>query len=135
MTKTNMEIINFINFARDYMKEHEKPTKFRYALERMEKRALKVHETYAEGIAEANIENAATDKDGAILTDEKGNFRYTKDGIRKRNQEHRALLEKAVEIEPYMATEVPDDLSAQAKQVCGGFVIPAEPAAPEEEPQ
>lgn len=124
MKKTNLQIINFINFARFYLKEHTEPTKFRYALERMEKRAAKVHELFIEKLADINIEHAATDKDGALLTDQNDGFRFTKEGIRARNKARKELLEAAVELEPYIATEMPKaELIEAEKEVCAGFVI------------
>jgi hypothetical protein len=131
MTKTNRQLINFINFARLFMQQHKEQTKFRYALERMDKRLGKQIESYTEAVADLQIEHAATDEKQAILTDEQGNFRYTKDGIRARNKAQRELLEQPVEIEPYMATEVPDDLSDAEKQACAGFVIPELPTQTE----
>jgi hypothetical protein len=131
MTKTNLQLINFVNFARGFLQQHKEQTKFRYALERMEKRLAKPIEGYQEAVADLQIEHAATDETQAILTDVQGNVRYTKDGIRARNKAQRDLLENPVEIEPYMATEVPDDLRDAEKQACAGFVLPELPA-PEE---
>lgn len=132
MKKTNLQIINFINFARTYGKfdKEGKPvanpskSKFTYALERMEKKASKAHEAFAEKMSDLNIEHAATDKDGTLLTDGNGTFRFTKDGLRARNTAHKALLVAEVEIEPYYATEPPKEaLTEVEKEVCAGFVI------------
>lgn len=129
MKKTNLQLINFINFARLYMAKHSEATKFRHALERMEKRAVKLHEPVAAKQADLNIEHAATEGEGGpVLTDSEGRFRYTKDGIRARNKAQKALLETAVEIEPYFATELPKEaLTPAEKEACSGFVIPEEP--------
>lgn len=133
MKKTNLQIINFINFARCYMKENPEPTKFRYALERMEKRAVKAHEPAAEKLADLNIEYAATDGEGGpVLTEPDGRFRYTKEGIRKRNAAQKELLAAEVEIEPYIATEPPQvELTDAEKEVFAGFVIEQPPVAQE----
>lgn len=133
MTKTNLELVNFINFARGYLQQHKEQTKFRYALERMEKRLGPQCEAYTEALADLQIEHAATDENQAILTDEKGNFRYTKDGLRARHKAQKELVEKPVEIEPYLATEVPEDLGETEKIVASGFVMPELPPKEQEQ--
>lgn len=134
MTKTNLQLVNFINFARIFLQQHKENTKFRYALERMDKRLTPQIESYAEAVADLQIEHAAIDEKGALLTDDKSNFRYTKDGLRARNKGQRDLLDKPLDdFEPYFATEVPDNLSQIEKETCAGFVLKEEDAAPRAE--
>lgn len=134
MTKTNLQLVNFINFARLYAGQHPEQTKFRYALERTEKRLEKAIQTYSDALSDLQIEHAATDEKGALLTDDKGGFRYTKDGLRGRNKGQRDLLQTNIaEFEPYYATELPENLSQIEKEVCAGFVIAEEDAAPKAE--
>lgn len=132
MTKTNLQLVNFINFARLFMGQNKEQTKFRYSLERMDKRLKPQISDYNDALTDLQIEHAATDGDkGPVLTDEKGNFRYTKDGLRARNKAQKDLLEKTVaDFEPYFATELPENLSQIEKEVCAGFVVKEEDAAP-----
>lgn len=145
MTKTNLQLINFINYARSYGKVDNdgKPianppkTKWTYALERMDKRLTDQLETYHTALADLQIEHAATEKEGGpILVDERGNFRYTKDGLRARREAQKKLLAVEITFEPYYATEVPKDLSQAEKEVAAGFVLREEEAIPppDEEP-
>ncbi len=129
MPKTNQQLVAFINYARGYLQSNQDQTKFRYALERMDKRLKPQIEEYSDALNDLQIEHAATDGHGALLADEQGNFRYTKDGLRGRNKAQRELLEKAVEFEPYFATELPSELTDREKVVCAGFVIPQEEQA------
>lgn len=138
-TQTNLQLINFLNFARTYGKidKEGKPilnpskTKWTYALERMDKRLKKLLESYQEALGDLQIEHAATEGPGGpILTDADGKFRYTKEGLRARNKAQKELLERPVEFEPYYATEVPENLSEGEKEVCAGFVLPENAAGP-----
>src|SRR6476660_6167906 len=100
MTKTYQQLVAFINYARTYLQQHkEQKSKYTYALERMDKRLAKPTEDYTEALGDLQIEHAATDEKGTLLTDEKGQFRYSKDGLRARNKAQRALLEKTFEFE------------------------------------
>lgn len=131
MAKTNLQLINFLNFARFYLNEHKEKTKFGYALERIDKRLKKPLENYQDAMNDLQIEHAATEGGGGpILTDADGKFRYTKEGLRARNKAQKELLEKLVEFEPHYATEVPENLSEVEKEVCAGFVLPEEAAGP-----
>lgn len=135
MTKTNLQLINFINFARTYLQKFQEKTKFRYSLEKMDKRLTGPIETYSTKLADLQIEHAATEKEGGpILTDEQGNFRYTIAGLRARRQAQKELLEGEINFEPYYATEVPKDLSQAEKEVCAGFVLREEEVPADEEP-
>lgn len=128
MEKTNLQIINFLNFARGYLRKQEDKTKFRYAVERVEKRASKAFDDYSEAMADVQIEHAATESDGGpLLTDAQGGLRFTKEGIRARNKAQKELLSREVEIEPYHATEMSKEpLTDAEKEVCAGFVIQEE---------
>lgn len=141
MTKTNLQLINFINYARTYGKvdndgkpiANPQKTKWTYALERMEKRLTDLVEAYSTKLADIQIDHAATEKEGGpILTDAQGNFRYTKEGWRARRTAQKELLSVEIEFEPYYATEVPKDLSQLEKEVCAGFVLREEEAVAEE---
>lgn len=138
MTKTNLQLINFINFSRLYGKvdkdgkaiPNPPKTKWTYALERMEKRLTPQIEAYQEAAADLQIEHAATDEKGAIMTEPDGRFRYTKEGLLARNKAQKKLMNQTVEFEPYYATDLPENLSQIEKETCAGFVLKEEDAAP-----
>ena len=56
---------------------------------------LKAHlDSYNEQLEEIRLDNANTDKDGSLLLDEKGNYKYSKDGLKEVNKKVRLLLDK-----------------------------------------
>jgi hypothetical protein len=101
-------------------------SKFTYAVNRMLKRSQAVIQDYHEQIEEINIKYCSEDKDGNIATDERGQFKFRREELLKRNKDQRELFKTKTEIEVYMATEVPDDLSQEDKDTFSGFVIPEE---------
>lgn len=60
---------------------------------------IKSHlDTYNEKLEEIRLDNANTDKDGSLLLDEKGGYRYSKDGLKALNKKVRELLDTEFEI-------------------------------------
>ena len=56
---------------------------------------IKSHlESYNEQLEEIRLDNANTDKDGSLLTDEKGGYKYSKEGVKALNKKIKELLEK-----------------------------------------
>jgi hypothetical protein len=126
MKTTYQDIFNFNNTARGYLVEHEKEnTKFAWALHRMVKRAQTVIDDYNEKVQELNIEHCSVDEKGNILENGRGGYTYTKDALLKRNKAQNDLTKQDVEIEPYMAKDVPE-LKFNERLMFEGFVIPKE---------
>jgi hypothetical protein len=60
---------------------------------------IKSHlDTYNEKLEEIRLDNANTDKDGSLLLDEKGGYKYSKDGLKALNKKVRELLDSEFEI-------------------------------------
>ena len=51
-------------------------------------------EDYAKKVEELRLDNAAADDKGILLVNEKGEFRFTKEGLKKLNEDLKALGEK-----------------------------------------
>ncbi len=100
-----------------------KNTKLGYAISKMEARVKKAAEGYNARIEDHNIDFCSTDKDGVILTDANGGFRYEKAELKKRNAANRALQLESVDVEVYFATALPDDLTEQEIESLAGIVI------------
>lgn len=87
-TKTNLEQLSkFIAAANNYLKAHQAPSKLNYALKKMSTKYVKHFEEYNnaardnnELIQDARALHAATDKDGVILTNADGTFKFTPKG-------------------------------------------------------
>jgi len=59
---------------------------------------MKSHlDTYNEKLEEIRLDNANTDKDGSLLLDEKGGYKYSKDGIKNLNKKVKELLDSEFE--------------------------------------
>jgi hypothetical protein len=135
--KTYEEIAEFDGQARQWLTRNEQNwkkenpeiksaypgTKFTYAVNRMLKRSQSALSKYREKAEEINVEHAATDADGILITDERtGQFKFKKDDFQKASKARLELLRSKVEIDPYHATEVPT-LSDEEKDVFSDFVL------------
>ena len=59
---------------------------------------MKSHlDTYNEKLEEIRLDNANTDKDGSLLLDEKGGYKYSKEGIKNLNKKVKELLDSEFE--------------------------------------
>jgi hypothetical protein len=59
---------------------------------------MKSHlDTYNEKLEEIRLDNANTDKDGSLLLDEKGGYKYSKDGLKNLNKKVKELLDSEFE--------------------------------------
>jgi hypothetical protein len=56
-----------------------------------------LYEKYNADVEELRLDNASTDKDGILLLDEKSNYKYSKEGIKKLTQQIKDLSEKEIE--------------------------------------
>lgn len=108
MNVTYRQIIQFRNVARQYLSDKErKRSKLHYALERMVKETLKHNQDYADEETKISIDLASVDKENNLIVKD-GNFVYTKDNAKKRNDQIRELLNKEVEVEPFICSEIPE---------------------------
>lgn len=58
------------------------------------------HESFNTQLDELRLDNAATDDKGVLLMDEKGGYKFTKEGTKKFNKDAEALGEKEFEFKP-----------------------------------
>jgi hypothetical protein len=72
-----------------------------------QKKLLKIHEqlkkhydAYKEKIGELRLDNASVDKDGNLILDEKGEYKYNKEGLKKLNELVKELIEAEFEYKP-----------------------------------
>src|SRR5882724_6960915 len=121
--KSYRECFEYVRTAGQWIAKHEEESKFKYALTKVSRKLARVQEKWQELIEEINIEHCATDKEGVILRDEHGQYKYVKEELIKRNKEVNSLYNQEVNIEPHFATEVPEDLTYLEREVFGGFVI------------
>lgn len=135
--KTYREIGVFDSSARQYLAREEAKwrsanpenksaqpvSKFTYAIQRMLKRSQSVLENWGEIVQDLNIKHASEDKDGNLDSDGRGQFKFKRDELLKRNKEQRDLFGSQTEIEPYYATSVPEDLDPEDREIFIDFII------------
>src|SRR5882724_5502824 len=124
--KSYRECFEYVRTAGQWIAKHEEESKFKYALTKVSRKLARVQEKWQELIEEINIEHCASDKEGVILRDEHGQYKYTKEELLKRNKEVSALYNQEINIEPHFASEVPEDLGFLEREVFTGFVIQSE---------
>ena len=66
-------------------------------LEKIAKKTSPHIEEYNEKLEDIRLDNANVDANGSLLTDEKGNYKYSKEGTKKMNAEIKELLKKEFE--------------------------------------
>jgi len=103
-------------------------TKLSYAIERVMKSYAKqmgdLYVAYQDKLTDLNIEHCSVDERGNIIEP----MVYTKEAQRARlkgqREALRALMEAAVEVEPYTASSLPEDLTDAEREAFAGFVLP-----------
>ncbi len=121
--KSYRDCFEFARTASQWIAKHEEESKLKYALTKLSRKLSRVQEKWQELIEEINIEHCATDKEGVILRDEHGQYKYVKEELLKRNKEVNALYNQEVNIEPHFVNELPKDLTQLEQEVFIGFVI------------
>ncbi len=130
--KTARDLVVFLNAAQPWLLAHPEDRKFRYALRKVTKQAERLWGTYTESAEDLDIEHAAVGKDGVLLRDERGALQFTKDGIRARNKARKLLFESEVAVVPFLAADVPAELTEPEREAFAGFVLPDAIEEPEE---
>jgi uncharacterized protein YecE (DUF72 family) len=57
-------------------------------------------EDYNSKVQDLRLDNAATDKDGILIVNEKGEYKYNKEGLKKLQEQIKELGEKEFEFKP-----------------------------------
>ena len=107
-------------------------TKLAYALQKLIKRAKPILQNLSDKLEDARIENAAEDPETKVLlTDEKGNFRYSREGMKSMTSTQRSAFTETVEFEGHFVhpNDIPEDLPTSIRDKFIGFVIEPEPGA------
>jgi hypothetical protein len=92
---TNKDLIQTMNTISVIADKGE--TKIQKKLTKLFDKLKPYYETYTELVDGIRLENAQTDEKGILILDEKGNYRYSKDGRKKADKELKELLNKEIE--------------------------------------
>lgn len=100
ITKTYAELLGLVttmNALGSNKEFAEANTKGMKKLEKVGTKLKNVLETYNERLEDIRLDNAHTDDKGCLITDEKGGYKYSKEGTKKLNKDIKALLQESFE--------------------------------------
>jgi hypothetical protein len=108
-------------------------TKLSYAIKRVMARVQSVNETVQQHIADMDIDHCLTEQrkgEEVIVRDGAGALQYSREAMKARNAAQAAYLNgDNLDVEPYWAAKLPDDLDVFEVEAFEGFVINTEDAA------
>lgn len=136
MKPTYEHLFNFLRISQAWLAKSESNAKIKlgYAIERVAPRVQKALQVYQSKLEEVDLDHCATDKDGIVLRDEHGQFRFKPDQEKLRNAARQSLFESEVEdFKPYFATKVPEDLTYLERYAFWPVVLEADPNVEESE--
>ena len=90
--KTYKELNELINSINSVIGKQE--TKTQKKLFKVYEKVKKHHENYQYKIEELRLDNAATDEKGFLLLDEKGEYKFSKEGLKNLNKQLVQLLDE-----------------------------------------
>jgi hypothetical protein len=100
VTKTYQELIqlanaiNILSGSKEHVAENTKGVK---KLQKIGTKIKSELEAYNEKLEDLRLDNAHTDESGALILDEKGGYKFSKDGLKKLNKDIKKLLEQTFE--------------------------------------
>lgn len=92
--KQLLELVNNLNNEIINHQVKEQDTKVSQKLGKIAKKLEKYVNEYNEQVEEIRIDNASTDDKGVILKEEKGGYKFSKDGLKKVMKQIKELGEK-----------------------------------------
>lgn len=101
VTKTYQELIqlanaiNILSGSKEHVAENTKGVK---KLQKIGTKIKSELEAYNDKLEDLRLDNAHTDESGALLLDDKGGYKFSKDGLKKLNKDIKGLLEQTFEI-------------------------------------
>ncbi len=118
VTKTNAELLELVRNLN--MTAAEKGTKREVKLKKIAEKIKPIFDGYNEKREEIRLDNAYADNSGVLELNEKGEYKFTKDGIKKMNKDMKNLLDETFEFYQFtFTTEGVDDLKYLAGWVEG----------------
>lgn len=102
---TYEQIENFSIRADFYYQSTTGETKLKAFVKKAVANISPILKSHNEKLSDLRIDNALEDEKGAIMTDEKGNYKFSKEGLKKLNKEVRELYQVEYEFTPY---EIPE---------------------------
>lgn len=96
-----------------------------YAIKKVAKHAEAVYVKYQESADEKRLEHSLEDREtGAILRDEKGNYKFSKAGLKALTADINKLREIKHEIESHIVVDAEGQFTDAQKEALAGFILP-----------
>jgi len=89
-----VQVINVLLRNEEFIKENTKGVK---KLQKVGEKIKPYLESYNEKLEDIRLDNANTDESGSLLLNEKGEYKFSKDGIRNLNKSVKSLLDETFE--------------------------------------
>lgn len=129
VTRTNTELLELVRNLN--MTPAEKGSKREVKLKKIAEKIKQLFEEYNEKREEIRLDHAYADKNGVLELNEKGEYKFTKEGIKAMGKDMKALLEKEFDFYQFtFSTEGIEDLKFLA-----GWVEGIEPEKEEQDEQ
>jgi ElaB/YqjD/DUF883 family membrane-anchored ribosome-binding protein len=129
VTRTNTELLELVRNLN--MTLSEKGSKREVKLKKIAEKIKQLFEEYNEKREEIRLDHAYADKNGVLELNEKGEYKFTKEGIKAMGKDMKALLEKEFDFYQFtFSTEGIEDLKFLA-----GWVEGIEPEKEEQDEQ
>ena len=90
-----VQAINILSGSKEHSESNTKGVK------KLQKIGAKIKtnlEAYNERLEDLRLDNAHTDESGSLILDEKGGYKYSKEGLKKLNEDVKKLLKEEFEI-------------------------------------
>lgn len=100
ITKKYNDLLLLVNAINILSGNKEETTENSKGIKKLQKIGAKMKEhldAYNEKVEDIRLDNAHTDDKGCLILDEKGGYKFSKDGLKKMNADIKALLEKEFE--------------------------------------
>lgn len=124
MKSTFLEYFNFVAVANNFLQQHPEESKLKYALEKVGKMNKTLGDDYSAATEDLRIDFCETDEKGIILRDEKGQYKFTKEGLKNFNAAVKALQSKEVEVKTWAYDLSQDDFDdKEAEEIFAKFLV------------
>lgn len=121
-----LNVVRAINILTSNKEHAEANTKGVKKLQKIGEK-LKSHlEAYNEKLEDARLDCANTDKDGSLLLDENGGYKFTKDKLKELNKKVKALLEEEFEFYQFTFSSEGIEMYAFLEGFVEGLEFPEE---------
>jgi hypothetical protein len=124
MKSTFLEYFNFVAAANNFLQQHPEESKLKYALEKVGRLNKNLQDDYSDAVEDCRIDFCETDEKGIILRDEKGQYKFTKENLKKFNAAVKALQNKEIEVKTWAYDLSQDEFTdEEAKAIFEKFLV------------